>query len=73
MSTRLQENINDCEPFIERLKVIQEKFELDIKNGGADREYSTTPNHHGLKTIQAILVLLDLKRLIYDFISGIYI
>ena len=29
-------NINDCEPFIERLSVIQEKFDLDIKNVGAD-------------------------------------
>lgn len=45
-------NINDCEPFIERLKVIQEKFELDIKNVGADRGYDTTPIHHGLKTLE---------------------
>jgi hypothetical protein len=45
-------NINDCEPFIERLKVIQEKFELDIKNVGTDRCYDTTPIHHGLKTLE---------------------
>jgi transposase len=45
-------NINDCEPFIERLKVIQEKFELNIKNVGADRGYDTTPIHHGLKTLE---------------------
>ncbi|WP_335524935.1 transposase, partial [Cytobacillus firmus] len=32
-------NINDCEPFVERLKVIQDKFELDIKSVGADRGY----------------------------------
>jgi hypothetical protein len=34
-------NINHCEPFIERLNVIQKKFELDIKNVGADRGYDT--------------------------------
>lgn len=45
-------NINDCEPFVERLKVIQEKFYLDIKNVGADRGYDTTPIHHGLKTLE---------------------
>jgi transposase len=45
-------NINDCEPFIERLSVIQEKFGLDIKNVGADRGYDTTPIHHGLKTLE---------------------
>jgi transposase len=45
-------NINDCEPFVERLKVIQEKFELDIKTVGADRGYDTTPIHHGLKTLE---------------------
>ncbi|MFB5198609.1 IS1182 family transposase [Neobacillus sp. KR4-4] len=45
-------NINDCEPFVERLKVIQDKFELDIKSVGADRGYDTTPIHHGLKTLE---------------------
>ena len=45
-------NINDCEPFVERLNVIQEKFELDIKNVGADRGYDITPIHHGLKTLE---------------------
>lgn len=45
-------NINDCEPFIERLNVIQEKFDLNIKNVGADRGYDTTPIHHGLKTLE---------------------
>jgi transposase len=45
-------NINDCEPFVERLKVIQDKFDLDIKNVGADRGYDTTPIHHGLKTLE---------------------
>ncbi|WP_342042132.1 IS1182 family transposase [Bacillus sp. OTU2372] len=45
-------NINDCEPFVERLKVIQEKFDLDIKNVGADRGYDTTPIHHGLRTLE---------------------
>lgn len=45
-------NINDCEPFVERLKVIQDKFDLDIKNIGADRGYDTTPIHHGLKTLE---------------------
>ena len=45
-------NINDCEPYIERLKIIQDKFELDIKNVGADRGYDTTPIHHGLKTLE---------------------
>lgn len=45
-------NINDCEPFVERLKVIQEKFNLDIKNVGADRGYDTTPIHHGLKALE---------------------
>jgi hypothetical protein len=45
-------NINDCEPFIERLKVIQEKFKLDSKNVGADRGYDTTPIHHGLKALE---------------------
>ncbi|UQD53275.1 hypothetical protein C0971_15510 [Bacillus methanolicus] len=45
-------NINDCEPFVERLKVVQEKFDLDIKNVGADRGYDTTPIHHGLKTLE---------------------
>jgi transposase len=44
-------NINDCEPFIERLNVIQEKFDLDIKSAGADRGYDTTQIHHGLKTL----------------------
>jgi transposase len=44
-------NINDCEPYIERLKVIQDKFDLDIKSAGADRGYDTTPIHHGLKTL----------------------
>jgi len=45
-------NINDCEPFVERLSVIQEKFDLDIKKLGADRGYDTTPIHHGLKTLE---------------------
>ena len=45
-------NINDCEPYIERLKIIQDKFELDIKSVGADRGYDTTPIHHGLKTLE---------------------
>jgi len=45
-------NINDCEPFVERLKVIQDKFELDIKSVGADRGYDTTRIHHGLKTLE---------------------
>lgn len=45
-------NINDCEPFVERLSVIQEKFDLDIKNVGTDRGYDTTPIHHGLKTLE---------------------
>jgi transposase len=45
-------NINDCEPFVERLSVVQEKFDLDIKNVGADRGYDTTPIHHGLKTLE---------------------
>jgi hypothetical protein len=45
-------NINDCEPFVERLNVIQEKFDLDIKNVGADRGYDTTPIHHGLNTLE---------------------
>jgi transposase len=45
-------NINDCEPFVERLKVIQDKFNLDIKSIGADRGYDTTPIHHGLKTLE---------------------
>lgn len=44
-------NINDCGPFVERLKVIQDKFELDIKSVGADRGYDTTINH-GLKTLE---------------------
>lgn len=44
-------NINDCEPFIERLKVIQDKFQLDIKKVGADRGYDTTPIHHGLSKL----------------------
>jgi transposase len=41
-------NVNDCEPYIERLKRIQDKFNLDIKKAGADRGYDTTPIHHGL-------------------------
>ena len=45
-------NVNDCEPFVERLKVIKEKFNLDIKNVGADKGYDTTPIHHGLKTLE---------------------
>jgi transposase len=45
-------NINDCEPFIERLSIVQEKFNLDIKSVGADRGYDTTPIHHGLKTLE---------------------
>ncbi|AZU59878.1 IS1182 family transposase [Neobacillus mesonae] len=45
-------NINDCEPFIERLKVIQDKFNLDINCVGADRGYDTAPIHHGLKTLE---------------------
>jgi transposase len=44
-------NLNDCEPFVERLKVIQDKFDLDIKNVGADKGYDRTPIHHGLKTL----------------------
>lgn len=44
-------NINDCEPFIERLNVIQDKFGLDIKSVGADRGYDTTPIHHGLHNL----------------------
>ena len=32
--------------------MIQEKFNLDIKNVGADRGYDTTPIHHGLKTLE---------------------
>jgi transposase len=45
-------NINDCEPFVERLNVVQEKFNLDIKSVGADRGYDTTPIHHGLKELE---------------------
>lgn len=45
-------NVNDCEPFVERLKVIKEKLKLDVKNVGADRGYDTTPIHHGLKTLE---------------------
>lgn len=45
-------NINDCEPYVERLKAIKDKFELDIKSVGADRGYDTTPIHHGLKTLE---------------------
>jgi IS5 family transposase len=45
-------NINDCEPFIERLSVIQEKFNLDIKSAGADGGYDTTQIHHGLQTLK---------------------
>jgi transposase len=45
-------NINDCEPFVERLKVVQDTFNLDIKSVGADRGYDTTPIHHGLKTLE---------------------
>ncbi|MCM3677198.1 IS1182 family transposase [Peribacillus simplex] len=44
-------NVNDCEPYVERLKVIKEKFHLNIKNVGADRGYDTTPIHHGLKKL----------------------
>ena len=45
-------NVNDCEPYIDRLKTIQEKFNLDIKYAGADRGYDTTPIHHGQKTLK---------------------
>ena len=45
-------NINDCEPFIDRLNVIQEKFELNIKNVAADKGYDKTKIHHGLKTLE---------------------
>ena len=45
-------NINDCEPFVERLSVVQEKFDLDIKKVGADRGYDTTLIHHGLKSLE---------------------
>ncbi|MGW6384733.1 hypothetical protein ACWF6R_27140, partial [Peribacillus butanolivorans] len=31
-------NVNDCEPYVERLKVIKEKFHLNIKKVGADRD-----------------------------------
>ncbi|WP_142339169.1 transposase [Bacillus sp. AFS055030] len=31
---------------------MQEKFELDIKNVGADRGYDTAPIHHGLKKLE---------------------
>ncbi len=44
-------NINDCEPYVERMKVVQEKFNLHFKAAGADRGYDTTPIHHGLKTL----------------------
>lgn len=44
-------NVNDCEPYVERLKVIQDKFGLNIKVSGADRGYDTTPIHHGLSIL----------------------
>jgi transposase len=44
-------NVNDCEPYIERQKVIQNKFNLHFKAAGADKGYDTTAIHHGLKTL----------------------
>jgi len=44
-------NVNDCEPFVERLKVTKEKFNLTIQKAGADRGYDTTQIHHGLTTL----------------------
>jgi transposase len=55
-------NVNDCEPYVERLKVIQEKFELDVKNVGADRGYDTTPIHHGLKTLKITGYISPIKN-----------
>ncbi|PEJ57649.1 hypothetical protein CN692_12230 [Bacillus sp. AFS002410] len=54
-------NINDCEPFVERLNVIQEKFELDIKNVEADRGYDTAPIHHGLKKLEITCYISPIK------------
>ncbi|QGQ43894.1 IS1182 family transposase [Metabacillus sediminilitoris] len=47
-------NLNDCELFVERLNVTQEKFGLDIKKAGADRGYDTTPIYHGLNSLGII-------------------
>ena len=32
--------------------MVQDKFDLDINNVGADRGYDTTPIHHGLKSLE---------------------
>ncbi|MGM0877934.1 MAG: hypothetical protein ACQEWV_25200 [Bacillota bacterium] len=44
-------SINDSAPFIERMKVIQDKFNLNFKAAGADKGYDKTVIHHGLKTL----------------------
>ncbi len=63
-------NVNDCEPFIERLTILQEKFDLDIKKVGADRGYDTTPIHHGLKKLEITGYITPTKKeTAYDTMS----
>ncbi|TLN01369.1 IS1182 family transposase, partial [bacterium] len=41
-------NVNDHEPYIDRLKVQEEKFGLDIQKVGADKGYDYMNVHYGL-------------------------
>lgn len=42
-------NVNDQQPYVERVKVQKEKFHLKINKAGADKGYDYAEVHHGLE------------------------
>lgn len=44
-------NVNDHQPYIERVKVQKEKFHLKIKKAGADKGYDYADVHQGLEKL----------------------
>jgi transposase len=55
-------NLNDSEPYVDRLKVIKDKFNLQYEGAAADKGYDTTSILHGLKTLNIESYISPIKR-----------
>jgi len=55
-------NINDQQPYIERLKIQEEKFPFKIKKVGADRGYDYAEVHYGLERLDIEGYISPFKR-----------
>jgi len=55
-------NVNDNDPFIERLALQKEKFGLNIQNVGADKGYDCSSIHHGLEQLGIIGHIAIIER-----------